>query len=785
MPPALRLGYNTVAPITRSAPSLGQAPKYNGSAMRRSPTALACLAVSLLGVPRPAGGQVFEPEVAAIEFQGNAFLRAPELAAAIVTSRTACKSVLLTPLCWVGLDAAREDHTLSSRELLVDAARIRILYAQRGFRNAVVESEVDYPEAPDSTKVAVVFHIQENDPVVISSLTFQGLDEQHDQILDDLTSRVGGRLDGYDLIADRDSILARLQERGYAHADIFREIFIPSSSPLTAEVTFDIYAGPRSEFGAVEIQSAGPDEEHGATFDERTLERAVGIREGQVYRKSRVEKARQDLYSLDLVRFATVDEDLENDPDSVVPIRVTVTEGDLRRVRTSLGVSTADCLNGEGRWTSRNFFGGARRVQLRAGLSNVLADRLNTSPICSQTGSDEFAKLNWQLAAEFTQPFVFGSRTSFQANTFVERQSVQDVFIRQAVGAGAAVTRDIGQDQIVSFSYRPEVARLEAAEFLFCTNFLVCDLADIVVLQGNNWLTPFGFTYTRSRVDQLLDPSSGFSVLLDAEYASSWTGSDFGYRRWQGEFAWYRQLNERVVFATRVRGGGVTPSEFRGRASAESGLRIIHPQKRFYAGGGSTIRGFTENQLGPRVLAVPLSSLVTSTNPADTPVCTPQEVQLLTCDASSLRAGLFSPRPTGGSLVAIANAELRMDLGDSPLQGAVFVDVGQVWEDTGEFSLGQLEPTPGVGVRYLSPIGPIRVDVGYRVAEAIPLPVVTRQIRRFDPQRDLGLPTLEVGGVSYIESDELALLRPRVLFGSADRWSLDRFQFHLSIGQAF
>ena len=754
--------------------------------MRTLPTALLLCAVSWIGTPRPAYGQAFEPEVTAVRFDGNDFLRSTELAAAIVTSKSDCRSALLSPLCWVGIDAARTRFTLSQRVLEVDAARIRILYAQRGFRNAVVDSEVDYSPAPDSSRVGVVFHIEENEPVRISSLEFEGVDDLDEEILEGLRSSVGGRLDGFDLVADRDTILARLGERGYAHSEIFRDIFIPTATPLAAEVTFDIYAGPRSTFGPIEIESRGADDEHPPTLSAQTIARAVGIREGQLYRSSRVEQARQDLYSLELVRFATVDTTLANDPDSIVPLKVTVTEGDLRRVRTAVGLSTAECMNGEGRWTSRNFFGGARRLQLRAGLSNVLANRLNATPVCGQTGSGEFAKLNWQLAADFTQPFVFGFRTGFQASAFVERQSVQDVFIRRAVGAAAAVTRDIGQGQVVSLSYRPEVARLEAAEFLFCTNFLVCDLEDIVVLQGNNWLTPIGLTYTRSRVDQILDPTSGFSVLLDGEYAASWTGSDFGYRRWQGEFAWYRRLNERVVFATRFRGGGVSPNEFRGQSVEETGFEVIHPQKRFYAGGGSSVRGFTENQLGPRVLAVRLGSLVVPDDQGAA-ACTPEQVQLLTCDASSLvgRGGVFSPRPTGGSVVAVANAELRIDLGESPLQGALFLDVGQVWEEAGQFSLGQLEPTPGLGVRYLSPIGPIRLDVGYRVAEALELPVVTRQIRRYDPLRDVGVTPFAVNGVEYVESDDLALLRPRILFGSADRWSLERFQFHLSIGQAF
>ncbi|MCA9739104.1 MAG: BamA/TamA family outer membrane protein [Gemmatimonadota bacterium] len=744
------------------------------------------LALPFVGAGTVAGqAPGLDPEVVSLRFEGNDFMGRQELERAIFTNETACRSVLLYPLCWVGLDAAQQRYTVSPRMLQVDAVRLRVLYAQRGFRQATVDPVVRYPDQADSSQVELTFRIAENQPIRIDSLAFLGLDEVAGGILDGLRARVGGRLDGIDLAADRDSLLVRLQERGYAHAEIFREIFIPAEAPLTAEVTFDVYTGPRAVFGPVTFEVAASDSAEVATLSNETVRRAVRIRAGQPYVRSRVQNAQRDLYSLELVRFANIEEDLDHQPDSVIPLHVSVTEGDRRRVRTAIGMSTADCLNGEGRWTSRNFLGGARRVQLRARLSNVLAGQLNESA-CYLAGTGDFAGLNWQLAGDFTQPFVLGSRTSFQSSAFIERQSLQDVFIRNAIGATAALSRDIGSGQLVSLSFRPQVSRLEAAEFLFCTNFLVCNLEDIIVLQADNWLNPIGLTYTRSRIDQILDPTRGFTVLLDGEYAAAWTGSDFGYRRWQGEFAWYRTIAENVVFATRVRGGHVTPTGFRNLEARESGLAIIHPQKRFYAGGATSVRGFTENQLGPRVLTVDVQELVDPQR--GPPVCTPGDVQVLDCDASGLLerpGGNFATRPTGGSLLAVGNAELRVRMGETALQAAVFLDVGQVWDESGRFSFGELEPTPGLGVRYFSPIGPIRLDVGYRLADAQRLPVVTSQIRRYDPDRDGSRPTFEVGGIEYVASDDLALLRPRVLFGAADRWALDRFQLHLSIGQAF
>ena len=102
-----------------------------------------------------------------------------------------------------------------------------------------------------------------------------------------------------------------------------------------------------------------------------------------------------------------------------------------------------------------------------------------------------------------------------------------------------------------------------------------------------------------------------------------------------------------------------------------------------------------------------------------------------------------------------------------------------------------LQEATGVGVRFLSPIGPIRVDLAYRFRGAQELSVVTTQIRPFDPlvddPDDPRDGPLSVNGefIPYVRTNNIALLTPRVLFGESSAFSLRRFQIHLSIGQAF
>jgi hypothetical protein len=172
------------------------------------------------------------------------------------------------------------------------------------------------------------------------------------------------------------------------------------------------------------------------------------------------------------------------------------------------------------------------------------------------------------------------------------------------------------------------------------------------------------------------------------------------------------------------------------------------------------------------------------------PPCTPEEVMDASCDPEELADDAFLPRPTGGTSLLEGSLEARFPLAGDLWEGATFVDFGQVWEERGGVDLTDLEVTPGFGVRFLSPIGPIRVDLAYRLGAGERLQVVTPQIRPFVPGVDNDSDRLTGGDgavLDYVISDEqeLVVLGSRVLWADLAPWSLRRFQIHLSIGQAF
>jgi outer membrane protein insertion porin family len=111
--------------------------------------------------------------------------------------------------------------------------------------------------------------------------------------------------------------------------------------------------------------------------------------------------------------------------------------------------------------------------------------------------------------------------------------------------------------------------------------------------------------------------------------------------------------------------------------------------ERFFAGGDTTVRGYALDRL-----------------------VTPETID---------RNGF----PTGGHAVIVLNAELRVPVWGSV--GAVgFMDAGNVFNRVSDFDLGEIKPTAGFGLRYLSPIGPIRVDLGFKLDRGV-LPTGERE----------------------------------------------------------
>jgi outer membrane protein insertion porin family/translocation and assembly module TamA len=728
--------------------------------------------------PPPLLGQSSLQEVTSLRFQGNTQFSGEALSRAIITRETECRSVLfqIIPFCMAGVDFALDPYFLNDRILREDYARIYLFYFQRGFRQVAVDTVLTRPR---ENEVEITFQIQEGEPVRLVDLEFQGIEGLSDSsVLEDLPIRVGDPFSLPATRAVRDTIETRLRNRGFAYPYVQMDSANLDLGNYEARVFFLVDPGPLSEFGDLEVEVMEA-QGVGTTVDESVVLRMLPYKEGDLYRENLRFEGRRALYNLDIFREVN-DTITSYAGDSVLDLTIRVEEGDSHRVRTGGGFSTAECLDFQASWSSRNFMGGARRLQVTGRVANVLARKLE-GPLCgAQIVGDEYRDPIGSISFDFTQPYFYSPRNSLSARLYAERQSFPDVFLTKAFGMTLGLTRTLGTSTFLSFSYRPRFSELGLTDVLFCSAYLICDTDEIDLLEELNSLSPVGVSFSQDRRNQILNPSRGYLLAADVEHAEAWTGSEFRYTRILSEVSWYRQPSQRLVIGAHLRGGLVNSRGFKRFGEDALTSDILHPEKRLFAGGANSVRGYAQNRLGPQVLYLEDPRLLIDPrgeppNPLPA-LCTPLELEALSCDAGELADGEFLPRPKGGTRLLEGSVEVRFPLAGPYWEFATFLDFGQVWDEETTPDLDGLELTPGFGVRYFSPIGPIRVDLGYRFAGGEDLPVVTQEILIDPPDSDK----------PFVFSDNLVQLATPVLWGEElEKWTFRRFQLHLSIGQAF
>jgi outer membrane protein assembly factor BamA len=444
-----------------------------------------------------------------------------------------------------------------------------------------------------------------------------------------------------------------------------------------------------------------------------------------------------------------------------------VLEAPLREARTSVGFTTADFVQVEGRYTHNYFLGGARRFNVQATVGNLgsrgfyqaLPQNVFQNPFKRVEGGTEpqFFLPTYYAGFDVQQRDVGSPRNTLAFGLFASRRQSPGVFVDQGQGANVSATRRFGDRTPVSLAYRFELNKVRAGDVYFCVNFGVCDQPTISAVSRARRLAPLALTATTGSVDDPLSPTRGLLGRFEVEHASGFTLSDFRYNRAVVEASYYRPAPflRRVTLAGRVRGGFVRALGGNVRTPGAGGadVELLHPRTRFYSGGAQSVRGYGENQLGPRVLTVAPGNIRQFTDTLGNR----RTVPLGGCEGAGRNALLecfgnrqttrtfevvpgstdssfafplddanFTARPLGGTALVEANVEARFPVWRQ-LYGAVFVDMGMLGEGSlRDVSSGTRAVTPGFGVRYRSPVGPIRVDLGIRPRLQETLPVITQ-----------------------------------------------------------
>ncbi len=713
------------------------------------------------------------PLVTAVSIRGVRSVDINALRAGLATKGTTCKSPLYLPVCWITRSPTfNSRYRLDPLEFRRDVLRIRLFYWQRGWRDAAVLGRTERTSAG----VRAIFEIEEKEPTIISELRVtQGDSALPKQAIDRALQLKAG--DPLDVIAlDSTVLLLRneLWERGHASAKIDVDTTGVSEVSNGGPVVITISAGPLIRVS--EIQYVG-----NRKVSDRTILRQLTFKSGDLFKRSAILGSQRNLYLSGL--FTELEIDTPPAGDTLRLVRIRVTEADLNRLELAGGVTTADFGQVDAHFTRYNFFGSARRLTLRGTLSNLLAGSLNGQGIFydvtnGATGveRDEFLTPTWTTSVDLLQPWLFSVHNQLGVSVFAHRRVVPGIVIERGQGASLALTRDFGPRTNSTLGYTYELTRIRASDAYYCVSFGVCLHPTIDVLGSGTVLAPIASVTQFDVTNDPFTPDRGYRLRADLEHASGLTASDFRYNRVELIGSTYHSTSRTSVLAFRARLGLVRPlrgtNDALGVTSSDEEL-VVHPRKRFYAGGAQSVRGFGERELGPRVLTVSPTSL---TDTALAAPCSSAQIVDRSCDPNleGLKATAFQPQPLGGTTLAEASVEYRFPLWPvHGIGGALFLDGAVISTNQLTNLLGATAAiTPGFGIRMDTPIGPVRLDLGVRPTLVEDLPVVT-QVTNAD------------GTVELITLTKTRRYDPLDETGGFFKKVMSRLRLHLAIGPPF
>ncbi len=600
----------------------------------------------------------------------------------------------------------------------IDRARLVIYYRRRGFPDVAVDTVVQ--RAPRLMDLRFV--IREGRATTIDSLRVVGTERVADaeRLVRNLPSARGAPFDQYLLEQTRDTLRRRLADVGFPFAQVLLATDVmrgadADSTQRTAVVEFSVQTGPMVMIRDVIVQAV-PRDGHTQEIPSTVVKRLVGLRAGQRYEQSDVERATRALYQTDAYQQVRIEPRLSDSLSSTadttrVDVVVNVAERFMHSRTLSAGFGTLDCFRTQLQYTDRNLFGRARRLEMTGRLSKIgigrPVDFEGGDALCGAVanGRDPYSdRLNYYVGATLRPPVGPGGLRIPELTLYSEVRGEFQAYRRTTpIGAIASVTLRAAQRLPVTLAYDLSFGKTEAQPALFCSVLNRCAPEDRRVFETTRRLAVIGANFTRDRTDDPINPRHGSFTRLAIRHASPFTLSDSAFK-----------FSSAVLDASRFWGLGLgTTLAVRMQLGAVFGSsdRLVPPQERLYAGGPTTVRGFRQNELGP-------VAYVVNPDSATQPFIRRQNGDGTFGFEVNPAVQPFRIVPVGGNTVAVGNVELRLRSPFLPtlLQWTLFADFGQVWSRGGnDASLrnSSLRTTPGIGARIFSPIGVIRLDFGY------------------------------------------------------------------------
>lgn len=523
-------------------------------------------------------------------------------------------------------------------------------YRDRGYLGAVVSPPVKRLD-PGTGTGTVEIPVTEGPLFLIGDLTFSG---NRAYSYDELWIRIpisSGSAYSPDLVQESSDIIERLyRTNGYNEVSISYEIERDPDSAL-ANISFVIDENRRSVIREITITG-------NRLIDESLVRRMLTFDTGDVLNHEQLGISRRNLYDTGIYSLADFEiEDLpEDDPGAnTKPVRINVQLRELSTYRVDYG-GYYDTVRGPGGIADvvrRSPFGHGAALGFRARYDNDL----------------KLARLY------YAQPLIRRLRLKTDGSIILARET-RPGFRAHRVGMSLFQQKELPKEFVLDYGYRYDNVRWEGVPedpTLFVANVPVARLS------GTLW---------RDTRDSILDATRGEFMSNTFEFGPEWIGSEIGFYKYYGQYFRYFGLDRFLGGRPEDEKGRTTPPRFIFATAIRLGITqalenqgIISPE-RFFAGGGTTMRGFGQDLLGP------------------------VEEQVIDGEARLV--------PLGGEALFLLNNEIRFPI-YRIFGGAVFLDIGNVFETVSEFSLSDLRKSAGAGLRIKIRYLLLRFDYGFKL----------------------------------------------------------------------
>ena len=579
---------------------------------------------------------------------------------------------------------------------------IRQIYRTRGFATADIATAVN-ETAPG--QVTPVITVKEGPRVAIGDVTITGNQAVPVERLRAVLLLARDQpYSGAAVVRDRNALLNFYLDEGYASADVTVAPVTPlvTGDAARADITFRIVEGPQTIVEHIFI-----------TGNLRTrlnvIQRELQFEEGQPLGLAALTESRRRLSALGLFRRIQISAISHGDPrsqDVVIAVeeapQTTIGYGGGLQVDRLLREQTDGPPREEIEFAPRGFFEVGRRNIAGHNRSLNLYSRLSLRPSPDPGSSNPFGFSEYRVIGTFRDPRALGRLGELTATAAIE-QGVRTGFNFGRKGFNAELGHRLTPTVRGSVRYSFGTTRIFDNQLVEDDDPLAVLNIDRVFPQVR--LSAFSIAASRDTRDDPLEPQRGLFLTADGSLAARAIGSEVGFTKTYLQGFFYRNLGKpNLVLAGGARLGLAHGFLRLVDTVDEDGnpvtvpVRDLPASERFFAGGETTIRGFSLDAVG-----------------------TPE----------TLTSSGF---PRGGNGGLVLNAELRFPVyGDV---GAVtFIDGGNVFANASDLDLTRLRGSVGFGARYRSPIGPIRVDLGFKMDRRV---INTKLERRYEIHFSIG-----------------------------------------------